>query len=115
MNIPITVDTSSGDTTAKLKQQTVAMATKVMIDGERILFFGDLVEMRMDTKEVDTFIANQEYSRHGDVRWLGECEMKLMIERERTMVTDAMKNKLIDRVAVCVKKEMELQILKKRL
>jgi hypothetical protein len=89
------------------------MATKVMIDGERNLFFGDLIEMRRGTREVDAFIKNQEYLRLGDVGWMEECEMKSMMERERTMVTDAMRNKLIDSVAVCVNKEMEFQNLKK--
>ena len=37
INVPSTVDTSTGDTTAKLKQQTIAMATKVMIDVESSL------------------------------------------------------------------------------
>ena len=70
--------------------------------------------IRRGTKEVETFILNQEYLRHGNVEWLGEGEMKILMERERTMVTDAMRNKLLDSVAKCLKKEMELQNLKKR-
>ena len=44
-----------------------------------------------------------------DVGWMGDCEIKVM------MVTDTMKSELLDSVAECVKKEMELQNLKKRL
>ena len=65
--VPATVDTSNGgDTTAKLKQQTIAMAAKVMIDGERNVFFGDSIDMRRGTKEVEAVVMNQEYLRHGD-------------------------------------------------
>ena len=60
-NVPTTVDTSNGDTTAQLKQQNIAMATKVMIDRERNMFFGDLIEIRRGTREVERFIKNQEY------------------------------------------------------
>ena len=42
------------------------MAAKVMIDGERNVFFGDSIDMRRGTKEVEAVVVNQEYLRHGD-------------------------------------------------
>lgn len=58
-----TVDTSNGDTTANLKQKTLAMALKVMRCEERNVFFGELLQAGLGTKEVENYIAKQEYLR----------------------------------------------------
>ena len=111
-----TVDTSSEDTTASLKQKTVAMATKVMRCEERNIFFGDLIRVRLGTREVDNFISKQERLRRGEGNGgMGEYEIASITEREREMVLKAMENKLADSLAEGVKKRQELIKLKQRL
>ena len=63
-NIVTPVDTPANteDTTA-LKQRTITMALKVMRSEERNIFFGELIEAGLGTKEVENFISNQEYLR----------------------------------------------------
>ena len=112
-----TVDTSvPEDTTASLKQKTVAMATKVMRCEERNIFFGDLISLRLGTREVENFISKQERLRRGEgTGGMGEYEIASITEREREMVLKAMENKLADSLAEGVKKRQELIKLKQRL
>ena len=62
-----TVDTTQVDTTA-LKQKTIAMAIKVMRSEERNVFLGDLMGLRLGTREVENFISKQERLRREGVR-----------------------------------------------
>ena len=113
-----TVDTSGSteDTTANLKQKTVTMALKVMLCEERNIFFGEMIRAGLGTREVENFIANQEYLRRGDSdNVLGERERLTILEREREMVGKAMENKLTDSLAEGVKKRLEVNNLKERL
>ena len=111
-----TVDTPNGDTTDQLKQKTFHMEIKVMRCEERNTFMGDLIKLGLRTKEEESFIVKQESLRRrmgGNILGSGEC--REIIEREREMVNNAMKNKLTDSLGECVKKNLELINLKKRL
>ena len=111
-----TVDTSTEDTTASMKQKTITMALKVMRCEERNVFFGDLIRARLGTREVENFIYNQEYLRREEgAGGLREGDKHTILEREREMVGKAMENKLTDSLAEGVRKKQEFNILKDRL
>ena len=111
-----TVDTSNGDTTANLKQKTLTMALKVMRCEERNVFFGELLQAGLGTKEVENYIAKQEYLRRegleGDI---GDVVQETIAGREREVVGKSMENKLTDSLAEGVKKRQEFTNLKQRL
>ena len=92
------------------------MAIKVMRCEERNTFMGDLIKLGLGTNEVESFIVKQESLMRGMVgNILGSRECQEILEREREMVNNAMKNKLTDSLGECVKKNLELINLKKRL
>ena len=116
-NIVTPVDTPANteDTTA-LKQRTITMALKVMRSEERNIFFGELIEAGLGTKEVENFISNQEYLRREEgLGGLGIRDVQEITERERDLVGKAMANKLTDSLAECVRKRQEFNVLKQRL
>jgi hypothetical protein len=59
-----TDDTSSEDTPA-LKQKILTMSSKVMKCEERNSFMGELMGLRLGTKDVEGFIVKQESLRRG--------------------------------------------------
>ena len=82
-NLCSTVDTSQEDTTA-LKQKTIAMAIKLMKCEERNIFLGDLMGLRLGTREVEIFISKQEKSRReGESGGLGEYDSVSIMEKKK--------------------------------
>ena len=62
------------------------MAIKVMRSEERNVFLGDLMGLRLGTKEVENFISKQErLRREGNDGGLGEYDSVSIMERERIM------------------------------
>ena len=78
-SIDFTVDTLEGDTTAYLRQTTMALAEKVMVIEERTIFLGDLLRIRRGTKEVENFVRRQGNLRHELKENLNREEMEEMI------------------------------------
>ena len=92
------------------------MAIKVMRSEERNVFLGDLMGLRLGTKEVENFISKQErLRREGNDGGLGEYDSVSIMERERIMVANAMENKLTDSLVEGVRKKQDFFKLKQRL
>ena len=104
-NICSTDDTSPEDTPA-LKQRILTMASKVMKCEERNSFMGELMELRLGTKDVEGFIYKQESLRRGGEGGKGGTD-QCTFERERELVSVAMKNKLADSLLEGVNKKKE--------
>ena len=103
-SIDVTVDTLSGDTTAKLRQTVMRLAEKVMLIEERSTFLGDLLKIKRGTREVEAFFKKQDNIRHELKENMDREDVVGMIEKEREAITATMENKLTDNILKVARK-----------